>query len=329
MKLNAMLAISTTLTLLAGCVAPTDSIDEDMEPALEEQALLGGGTTVGGGGAQLPPAPIETPTTLTFYAGQNLTGASYTVSLTAGGGNEATQIIRASTLAANGLKGQVSSVRLACGTRPSRATLFDIDWGQFSEGTLLDCDVNQVVSTNLTGTLDNQMSAAALVLHAQSTDNRPHGFPFSYLFGNKWREQMQSLPYGATPSGTAIWLESWKAFRVHQTLTLDSVFCSARVSDFDLRVQVSTVAFQPVFSVSVVEEYVPPGMGDAWGCRTEMQAKLHQGALDAKAKLEAGLPDIFLLLGSQPTTPPKPLSSATHYFAPTVDTTTFEAFMRL
>jgi hypothetical protein len=50
---------------------------------------------------------------------------SYTVSLTAASGGEATRIIPWSQIAAAGLAGNVSAVRLTCGTRPSRVSLFD------------------------------------------------------------------------------------------------------------------------------------------------------------------------------------------------------------
>jgi hypothetical protein len=90
-------------------------------------------------GNKLPPSPVETPTTFTFYENTDRTGASYSVQIIPPIQVQATRLVPSTTLGSAGLVGKVSAVRIQCGTRPSRAALFDVDWSQFSDGTSIDC----------------------------------------------------------------------------------------------------------------------------------------------------------------------------------------------
>ena len=158
--------------------------------------------------------PIETgeqiPTVLTFYENPDFSGAAYTVEVELGG-LEATRVITTDDISSAGLNRKISSVRLTCGTRASRASLFDINWGQSSRGKLLECNPRQTASIDLsTDTLsldmNDKIGAAAIVAHPSSDLNVPvHSVPVSPLFGAVWKTKMDSLD-NATNQGSRIWL---------------------------------------------------------------------------------------------------------------------------
>jgi hypothetical protein len=278
------------------------------------------------GNKQAPP-PVETPTTLTFFENSNMTGTSYTVSLQPPLSVQATRVIPSSELAAAHLTtpdlagGKVSAVRMVCGTRPSRASLFDIDWSQSSSGTMLECNPGQTASVDLSSqtlsrNLDNKINAAALVAHVRASDNLPHDIGFSFLFSSVWKTNMQSLPSGATPLWTQIWIEDFNDIHIEQAVQLDSFWCTARDSVFDMRINVSASAFKPVFKVYPLQVYVPTGFGDSWGCHDGMVSKLNDALISAKAKLESQLPQ--LVLGNP--------SSSVFYFDPESTTQGYDLF---
>jgi hypothetical protein len=319
------LSIPVALSLgLVACVA-SPAGDDGSEVRQAESLPL---DTVGVGSND-PAPPVETPTTLTFYESIGLGGLSYTVSLTPStNGFEATRQVTSGDLAAHGLAGKVSSVQIVCGSRPSQVSLFDVDWSEFSVGTMLSCAAHASSHVDLTTVgYNDRISAAALVAHARSVDGKVHYTPFSILLAGAWSQGLGGLPSGASASGGGeIWLETFQTVRIHQALTLDSLYCTKRDATFDLRVRMSTVDEQPVFDATVMSVWVAYGLGDAWGCHDGMVSKLQSGAESAAAQLAAGLPKLFELVGTQNGAP---LPSPTHYFAPNADTRNFDGYMPL
>jgi hypothetical protein len=259
------------------------------------------------------------PTTLTFFENPDTTGASYTVQLKPPVSFQATRIIPTSELAGAGLVGKVSAVRLQCGTRPSRASLFDIDWSQSSSGTMIDCTPGQRMDVDL-GTLshnwNDKINAAALVAHVRTSDDKTHLVAFSTLFRAVWKTEVQNLADGATAKWTQIWLDDFQDIHVEQALQLDSFWCTARDAVFDIRINVSASNFKPVFKVYGISQWVDTGIGDAWGCHDGMVKALSSGVSNASKKLEAQLPQ--LVLGSP--------SSSVFYFAPEDITKDYDLF---
>ncbi len=279
-----------------------------------------GGLIPPNAGVKQPPPPVETPTTLTFYENTDRTGASYSVKLQPPVQVQATLLVPTSTLASAGLAGKVSAVRIQCGTRFSRASLFDIDWSQSSSGTMIECAPGLTTDLNLASitnprTLDNKINAAALVDHVRTSDNKTHYVPFSTFLSAVWKTQVQNLGSGATAKTTYIWLDDFQDIHVQQFLQLSSFWCSSRGAVFDIRINVSAANFKPVFKVYGISQYVDSGFGDAWGCHDGYGQALSAGVASASAKLEAQLPQLV------PGT-----SSGIYYFAPEGSTQDYDLF---
>jgi hypothetical protein len=290
--------------------------------------------TVGAGVAAaqpLPPfphRPVETPTVVTFYENEDLSGASYSVEAKPISSLEATRSVSTNEITTAGLYGRISSVQIACGTRPSRASLFDIDWSPSSDGTVIECAPNTTVSINLatqTGPatlegrrdLNNRLGAAAIVAHVRSSDNGVHLRDFSSAFGLVWKSRMQSLD-GASPQWTNIWLApDFHTVHVEQALTLHHLPCTNRGSVFELRITMTTANFRPVFHVDIVSEWVAYGFGDAWPlyCHKNMLSSLDSSLQNAKSEIETQLGQLF-----------ESTSSDTYYFASGASTRLIDAF---
>lgn len=310
-----LFAMCCGLAIVNGGPAPT--------PAQGHHRITGAGVTRPSRGTlKPPPPPVETPTTLTLYENPDMTGASYTISIKPLNGFQATRVVNHSDIAGAGLDGKISSARIVCGTRPSRASLFDIDWGEFSSGTMIECTPNQAATINLTADtlgrdLNDKIGAAGLVAHVRSSDNLTHGVSgFSTLFGSVWRKQMQSLGGGATAKDTRIWVEDFQDIDIWQMLQVDSPWCSARGAVFTMRINLSASAFRPVFKVYATSLYVDSGFGDMWGCHDDMVKELNAGLAAASKQLESQLPN--LVLGNP--------SSAVYYFAPEGNTQDYDLF---
>jgi hypothetical protein len=321
MRRTSALAILICLAITGG--PATSNSDPTPTPAPGGHRFIGGNVfRPPTGGFATPPPPAETPTTLTFFGNPDLTGVSYAVSLKPANSFQATRVVTQNDITAAGLAGKISSVQIVCGTRPSRASLFDIDWGQFSSGTMIECRPGLTTSINLaTQTLgrdlNDKIGAAALVAHVRSVDNAPHGVTsFSTLFSSVWKTQMQSLGSGATAKWTQIWLEDFQDIHVEQALQLDSTWCSARDATFEIRINLSALPFKPVFKVYAVSEWVATGFGDAWGCHDGMGHALSSGVNNASTQLESQLPQLVL---NDP-------SSSTYYFAPEGNTDDYDLF---
>jgi hypothetical protein len=261
--------------------------------------------------------PVETPTTLTFFENTDMTGASYTVQVQPHGSVQTERLIATNELTGAGLAGKVSAARLACGTRPSRASLFDINWSQFSNGTMVECMPGQKTDINLAShDLDDKINAAALVAHVRTSDNNTHLVRFSTLFASAWKTQVQQLGGGATAKWTQIWLDDFQDIHVEQALQVDNTWCSARDAVFDIRINVSASNFKPVFKVYGISSWVGHGFGDAWGCYDGMVKSLSDGIRSASTQLEQQLPQ--LVIGSS--------SSAVFYFSPEGTTKDYDLF---
>jgi hypothetical protein len=269
---------------------------------------------------------VETPTVVAFYENEDFTGASYSVGIKPTSVFEAVRIVSTNELAAAGLRYTISSVRLACGTRPSRVSLFDIDWSESSDGTALECSPNETVTINLAAQtvpayggfrdLNDKVGAAVITAHVRSSDDDVHSNEFSFLLGQKWKTVMNSLK-DATHAWTSIWQEDLHSVRLRQALEVDHYACTARDAIFELRITMATSNFRPVFNVHIIEEWVSSGFGDGWPfhCRDRYLSVLHSRLLDAKSEIQSGLPQLF-----------QGTSSATHYFVPEFGTRLFQAF---
>lgn len=251
----------------------------------------------------------QTPTILTFYENPDFSGASCAAEVQIGD-LEATRVINSNDISSAGLNQKISSVRLTCGARASRASLFDVNWSQHSRGKLLECNPRQTVSIDLsTDTLsldlNDKINAAAIVAHPSNEPNVPvHSVPsVSTLFGAQWKTKMDSLD-DATNQWTRIWLDDFHTIHVEQALKLDSVFCSERDAVFELRIVLSTVDYRPVFKVHQGPTWVAHGIGDAWGCHDKMLDRLNAGIKSASTEIPAKMGQIF------------PSLSALFYFAP-------------
>ena len=109
------------------------------------------------------PPPVPPQTTLTLYSDANYTGTSYTVSLLPASPLQATRTVTEAELTQRALFGKISSVRIICGQRSSRVSLFSTNWGEFSKGTMLECAPNHSAAVNLVNVgYDNRINAAAL-----------------------------------------------------------------------------------------------------------------------------------------------------------------------
>ena len=279
-----------------------------------------------------PPPPVETPTVVTFYANEDLTGASYSVEVMPTSGFEATRIVSTNELTTAGLPYTISSVRLACGTRPSRVSLFDIDWSEFSDGTSLECTPIQTVTINLAAQLvpvsdglrdlNDKVGAAVITAHVRSSDDGVHANEFSFLFGQAWKTRMNSLE-NATNDSTRIWTEAFHTVRVEQHLKVDHWACTERGAVFDLRIIMTVSNFRPVFNVIIVSEYVDYGFGDGFPtyCHENYLAALHANLELARSELKSQLPEIFSELLSSGV-----VLSPTFYFVPQLGTQVFQAF---
>jgi hypothetical protein len=281
-----------------------------------------GGLIPPNAGNKLPPSPVETPTTLTFYENTDRTGVSYSVQINPPVQVQATLLVTTNTLASAGLAGKVSAARIQCGTRPSRASLFDVDWGQFSSGTMIEClpgqttDVNLATITNPRA-LDDKINAAALVAHVRSSDGQPHSLPFSTFFDAEWKANLKAkLPSSATLKDTYIWLEDSQDVHIQQFLQLDSTWCTARTASFEIRIALSAANFRPLFNVYALSQNVDTGFGDLWGCHDHMVSDLQSGVNTIIASLN----------GQLPTLVPTDKSSSVFYFAPEGTTLDFDVF---
>jgi hypothetical protein len=251
----------------------------------------------------------QKPTVLTFYENPDFSGASYTAEVQIGG-LEATRVINSNDISSAGLNQKISSVRLTCGSRASRASLFDVNWSQHSRGKLLECDPQQTANIDLsTDTLsfdlNDKINAAAIVTHPSNEPNVPvHSVgPVSTTFRALWKTEMDSLD-DATNQWTQIWLDDFHTIHVEQALKLDSFFCSERDAVFELRIVLSTANYRPVFQVYQGPTWVAPGTGDAWGCRDKMLERLNAGIKSASTQIPAKMAQLF------------PSLSPLFYFAP-------------
>jgi hypothetical protein len=304
---SCLLAISTHTVFAAGPLPPDFVAPHDLTIA--------------------PPAlPVESPTVVTFYENEDLTGASFSVEVMPTSSFEATRVVTTDEINTANLYRKISSVRLACGMRPSRVSLFDIDWSEFSDGTILECDPNQTVTMNLAtqtgGTgqgrdLNNKLGAAAIVAHVRSSDDKVHYNNFSFLFSQGWKSELSSME-NASSEWTRMWLEGSHAFHIEQALTIDHWACTARDAVFDLRITMGTYNFRPVFKVYILSEWVSYGFGDGWPtyCHKNYLSELHSKLLSSISKIESQIPE-KLFEGT---------SSATYYFAPDGTTRSFQAF---
>jgi hypothetical protein len=281
-----------------------------------------------GGVLELPqtPNPPDTASMATFYEHSNLTGASYSVSVSPVPNAHAELRITSSDVAAHGLKGGVSAVRLQCGSRPSRIALFDLDWGEFSKGASLDCDPGQSATLDLTTvvihdtvTANDKINAAVFVTHVRSADDAAHPVPASFLLASVWKQKMKEMD-SAKADRTRIWLEDSHSIHIYQSIKLDSWACSERGAVFNLRIKVSTVAFKPVFDVRKLDQYVDFGTGDLWGCRKKMMAGLNDEVEKQIPKIKSGMMDMVKAFGEP--------SSPDYYFVPEGDTGTYDLFYR-
>jgi hypothetical protein len=272
-------------------------------------------------GNKLPPPPVESPTTLTFYENTDRTGASYSVQIMPPIQVQATRLVPSTTLGSAGLVGKVSAVRIQCGTRPSRAALFDVDWSQFSDGTSIDCLPGQTTDVNLTSitnprALDNKINAAALVTHVRASDGKPHSIPFSTYFDAEWKTNLKAqLPSSAKLKDTYIWLDDFQDVHIEQFLQLDSAACTARTAKFEIRISLSAANFKPVFHIYALSTSVDTGFGDFWGCHDGMASSLNDGVNKIIASLNGALPALVPIN-----------NSPTFYFAPEGRTRDFGIF---
>lgn len=280
------------------------------------------------GPSKPPPPPVETATNLTLFENPDLTGASYSVDLKPFTVSEATWVVTTSNVGAAGLYGKVSSARLTCGTRPSRAALFDIDWGEFSSGTMMECAANQVATINLatqggSRDLNDKINAAALVAHVRSSDNGTHEIgSFSTIFNALWKTGLDTQlakSGNATNQGTRTWIDDFHTLHVWQSLQISHSFCTSRGAVFELRIIMTDVAFRPAFQAQPISSYVDYGFGDAWGCHDGMLNSLNSSINDIAAQLPSQLGErIAQLLPNA--------SSVSYYFAPEGATQDYDVF---
>ena len=269
-----------------------------------------------------PPTPKETPTTLTLFDNPDFTGTSYVVQLQPPPAVQAARIITMSEVTAAGLAGKVSSARIACGSRPSRVSLFDIDWGQFSIGTMIECSAGQTAEINLSASVgapfDNKINAAVLVVHVRSTDNQPHLLTLSTLFAAAWKLQLQkALGSHAASTGTQIWLTDVQDFEIEQHLQLSHFGCTSRGASFKIRVNMTVSHFKPVFKGYGISSYVDSGLGDIWGCQSGMSSSLTGAMSEAITSLQEQLPGQVLTLVPE---------SAIYYLAPQGTSADYDLF---
>lgn len=285
-------------------------------------------TTTNGVAVQ-PPPPVETPTTLTFYENPDMTGISYAVQIMPPRSVEITRVITSAELTSANLYGKVSAVKLTCGTRPSRVSLFDIDWTQSSSGTELDCNPSQTASINLQTTngingrnMNDKINAAGLVAHLRASDNLPHSVPLSGPFASVWATELQSdlATDGASPEWTQIWLEDFQDIHVQQALRLSGFPCSSRDAVFDIRINIGAKGFAPMATVYGLDSSVSYGFGDSlFGCHDKMVKSLQAGITKAAASIQSQFPAAIAALSGG-------ASSSIWYFAPNFDTKNYDVF---
>jgi len=306
------LALAVSLAARSAAASPQGSQKKDSAAS---------GIVTNTGVAKVPPPLPDTATTLTFYENSDRTGATYSVQLQPPPLVYATRQVTTAEITSAGLYGKVSAVRIQCGTRASRAALFDIDWGEFSSGYMIQCLPNQTSDVNLVNvtnprTLDNKINAAALVDHVRSPDGGTHSLPLSFPFKSVWLSSLKAqLPGSATVKDTWIWLDDFQNIHIQQFLQLDSKFCTARTASFEIRITLSTKGFAPVFTVIPVSQNVDGGFGDLWGCHSGMVSGLADGVKKIVAGLNQALPGF--ITGTD---------SNVYYFAPGGSTQDFDVF---
>jgi hypothetical protein len=266
------------------------------------------------------------PTVLTFYQHGNLTGTTYSVSLSSLDINERTRLISKPDVEAAGLLGRTSVVRLKCGARNARVVLFDSynasntsfsAWSHLGgDGGTINCVSGQTVTVNLHTSfpgLADQVASAFLVTHAAGADH----INFTDYFESAWDVALDELPSAATPTRTDIWLSTTRQFRIRQYLTIDHWACTKRSAVFEYRVTMNADA---TFDAIVTDSYVDYGFGDLWNCRNKMQATLDASIAGAIDDLEDGLDQLVSFLA-----PDHPR----YYFVPDVHLTSFDLFFRV
>ena len=263
---------------LAGCLTAED--EHDVDPALESETA----SELGFG-----------PTTLTFYQHANLTGTTYTTSLSSPDLEERIRLIARPDVEAAGLLGRISAVRLRCGTREARVVLFDAynlsntsfaSWSYIGgSSTRIECLPGQTVTVNLheqAPALADRVASAFLVHHAKDVGYQN----FSTVINTFWQVALQELPSEATATGTEWRLTTTRTFRLRQRLRIDHWACTERNALFEYSVRMNE---DHTFTATVTDTYVDYGFGDSLGCRDKIKSTLDAAVSSARTKVEDGL----------------------------------------
>lgn len=250
----------------------------------------------------------ESPTTLTLYSEPGLWGSALTIRTTPASSAEFLRLITKPQVEAAGLLGHISSLRLTCGSRAAHVMLYDsyntggnettgdfAAWSEFGTGRFVSCTAGQSVAVDLHQQLPelaDRVASIYFMTHARHTTEAG----FSAFVKSNWSAGLANLPSGAAADGEPqLKLLSSESFKLRQNLKLDDWRCGARGAHFVLNAMLSA---ERKFSVTVSEEYVDTGWGDAWGCRDGMKKKLHAGAVDAANRLAPGLDKLSAQVGA-------------------------------